>query len=91
MVVPTTWSPASAMPAPVAPSTNASAFNKKVHLLWTGIGSAEESLLSAARASHEALDKAGIKNVLYESPGTAHEWQTWRRDLLEFASRLFKD
>ena len=70
---------------------DASAFNRKVHLLWTGIGTVEESLLSAARASHEALDQAGIKNVLYESPGTAHEWQTWRRDLHEFASRLFKD
>jgi enterochelin esterase family protein len=24
----------------------------------------------------------GIKAVYYESPGTAHEWQTWRRDLI---------
>src|SRR5206468_5259157 len=59
--------------------SGAAAFNKKVRLLWVGIGTAEEALLSAARASHEALDKAGIKNVLYESMGTAHEWHTWRR------------
>jgi enterochelin esterase-like enzyme len=38
---------------------------------------------------HEALDKAGIKNVYYESPGTAHEWLTWRRCLHEFAPLLF--
>ena len=24
-----------------------------------------------------------------ESPGTSHEWQTWRRDLNEFAPKLF--
>ncbi len=29
----------------------------------------------------DALEKAGIKTVFYESPGTAHEWQTWRRSL----------
>src|SRR5205085_2032388 len=33
--------------------------------------------------------KAGIKNVYYESPGTAHEWLTWRRCLHEFAPLLF--
>lgn len=69
---------------------DASAFNKKVHLLWTGVGTTEENLLKTARATHEALDKANIKNVLYESPGTAHEWQTWRRCLHEFAPLLFK-
>ena len=37
------------------------------------------------------LDDAGIKNVYYESPGTAHEWQTWRRSLYQFAPLLFKD
>jgi enterochelin esterase-like enzyme len=38
---------------------------------------------------HEALEKAGIRNVYYESPGTSHEWLTWRRDLVDFAPRLF--
>ena len=38
---------------------------------------------------HEALEKAGIKHVYYESPGTAHEWLTWRRCLHEFAPLLF--
>jgi S-formylglutathione hydrolase FrmB len=38
---------------------------------------------------HEALEAAGIKQV-YESQGTSHEFQTWRRDLREFAPRLFR-
>jgi enterochelin esterase family protein len=25
-----------------------------------------------------------------ESPGTDHEWQTWRRNLKDFAPRLFR-
>ena len=39
---------------------------------------------------HEALEKAGIKHVYYESPGTSHEWLTWRRCLHEFAPLLFR-
>jgi enterochelin esterase family protein len=39
------------------------------------------------RATHQA----GIKNVYYESPGTAHEWLTWRRSFREFAMRLFAE
>lgn len=67
------------------------AFNKKVHLLWLGVGTAEpERMHVGLVAFHEALDKAGIKVTFYESPGTAHEWQTWRRDLNLFAPRLFQ-
>ena len=38
----------------------------------------------------DQLTKAGITNVYYESPGTAHEWLTWRRCFREFALRLFQ-
>ena len=38
-----------------------------------------------------ALDRAGIPNVFYSSPGTDHEWQTWRRSLHDVAPRLFRD
>jgi enterochelin esterase family protein len=38
----------------------------------------------------QALNGAGIKAVFVESPGTAHEWQTWRRGLRDFAPRLFR-
>jgi enterochelin esterase-like enzyme len=70
---------------------DAAAFNKKVRLLWLGAGSAEERFAAGAKATHEALDRAGITHVVYESPGTAHEWQTWRRSLHDFAPRLFRD
>jgi S-formylglutathione hydrolase FrmB len=44
----------------------------------------------SVRGFHDALDKAGIKTVFYESPGTDHEWLTWRRSLHEFAPLLFQ-
>jgi enterochelin esterase family protein len=69
---------------------DAPAFNKKVHLLFFGLGAAEDALLTATHATHDALEKAGIKSEVYESPGTAHEWLTWRRDLKEFAPKLFR-
>ncbi len=67
------------------------AFNDKVKLLWLGAGTGEKGFFISARVMHEALEKAGIKNVFYESTDTAHEWQTWRRDLYDFAPRLFRD
>jgi enterochelin esterase-like enzyme len=70
--------------------SDAAAYNKKVHLLWIGAGSMEERMLQGAKAMHEALEAAGIKHVFYESQGTSHEFQTWRRDLREFAPRLFR-
>jgi enterochelin esterase-like enzyme len=63
----------------------------KVHLLWIGAGTGEERFLGAVRKMHESLESAGIKHVVFESPGTAHEWQTWRRSLHDFAPRLFRD
>jgi enterochelin esterase-like enzyme len=68
---------------------NASDFNKQVRLLWLGIGTAEGRMYEGIKNYHEALEKAGIKHVYYESPGTAHEWLTWRRCLHEFAPLLF--
>jgi enterochelin esterase-like enzyme len=66
-------------------------FNAKVRLLWLGAGTAETMFHERAKAMHEALDRAGIKNVFVASPGTAHEWQTWRRALHDFAPRLFRE
>lgn len=69
---------------------DAAVFARKVHLLWFGAGTAEERMLTPARAMAESLKQAGITSVFYQSPGTAHEWQTWRRDLHEFAPLLFR-
>jgi enterochelin esterase-like enzyme len=68
---------------------DADAFNKKMRLIWLGIGTAEGRMYEGIKNFHEALTKSGIKNVYYESPGTAHEWLTWRRCLHEFAPLLF--
>ena len=65
-------------------------FNKKVHLLYFSAGTAETRIHDSAKATHEALAQAGIKNVFMEFPSTAHEWQTWRKALNDFAPRLFK-
>ncbi len=69
---------------------DADEFNRKVRLLWLGIGTAEpQRMYDGIKNYHEALEKAGIKHVYYESPGTSHEWLTWRRCLHEFAPLLF--
>ena len=70
---------------------DADAFNRRVRLLWLGIGTAEpQRMYEGVKKYHEALEKAGIKHVYYESPGTSHEWLTWRRCLHEFAPLLFR-
>jgi enterochelin esterase-like enzyme len=69
--------------------TDTAAFNKKVRLLWFGAGKGEPGMYNTAKAVHETLEKAGIRNVFYECP-FGHEWQTWRYDLLDFAPRLFR-
>ena len=38
----------------------------------------------------EKLNGLGIKSASYVSPGTAHEWRTWRRSLYEFLPHLFR-
>jgi enterochelin esterase-like enzyme len=43
------------------------------------------------QASVDALKAEGINAVFYMSPMTAHEFQSWRRSLREFALLLFKD
>ena len=70
---------------------DADAFNKKVKVVYVSIGTTEpERMYTGVKSFHEALEKAGIKHIYYESPGTSHEWQTWRRSLNQFAQLLFK-
>jgi enterochelin esterase family protein len=67
------------------------AFAKRVHLLWIGVGTDEpERMKASLEGLHTALGEGKIKHVFYESTGTSHEWQTWRRDLKDFAPRLFQ-
>lgn len=67
------------------------AFAKRVHLLWVGVGTEEPAMMRAGlERLHNSLDEAHIQHIFYQSPGTSHEWQTWRRDLNDFAPRLFQ-
>ena len=63
-------------------------FKKKVKVVFVSYGSRENG--AAGKTNVEALTKAGIKSVFYESPQTAHEWLSWRRSLHEFAPLLFQ-
>jgi enterochelin esterase family protein len=65
-------------------------FNEKVEVVFVSYGSREGGA-ETGQANVDALKAAGINSVYYESPGTAHEWQTWRRSLREFAPLLFQD
>jgi enterochelin esterase family protein len=42
------------------------------------------------RSVNAALDAARIRHVAYEAPGTAHEFQTWRKSLRGFTQLIFK-
>ena len=70
---------------------DAESFNKKVHLVWIGLGTAEPDPFPASiRAFRDSLERGGIEYVYFSSEGTAHEWLTWRRSLNDFAPRLFQ-
>jgi enterochelin esterase-like enzyme len=88
--------PAPAAPVPLDLKTiysgamaDPAAFNKKVKVFYFSCGSEENP--SALKTHQEQLIAAGITNsYMYVSPGTAHEWQTWRRSLYTFAPLLFR-
>lgn len=68
---------------------NTVGFKDRVKVLFISCGSKENP--SGIQANHTSLEQMGIKSTVYVSPGTAHEWQTWRRSLHEFAPLLFQD
>jgi enterochelin esterase-like enzyme len=65
------------------------AFNKKFKVFFQSIGT-DEGPWPRVKQNHEVLLKKGINNIYFESPGTAHEWLTWRRSLNAFAPLLFR-
>jgi enterochelin esterase family protein len=75
-------------------------FKEKVKLLFVSFGSRElENRKPGAggpfggdpKVNSDSLRDAGINVHFYVSPLTAHEWQSWRRSLHEFAMLLFKN
>ena len=69
-------------------------FRENNKLIFISFGSRElENRIGGAadpRPITEELGKSGMNTVFYVSPDTAHEWQSWRRALYQFAQRLFK-
>ena len=69
---------------------NPAEFNKKVKAFFFSCGGTENP--DGLKKHQEQLVAAGITNsYVYVSPGTAHEWQTWRRSLYTFAQLLFRN
>ena len=76
--------------------TDLAAFKAANRLVFVSYGSKElggdrPNRGGDPKAHAEALKQAGINSHFYVSPDTAHEWQTWRRSLREFAPLLFKN
>ena len=66
---------------------DAEKYNKNIHYMFMGCGS-EENFGTEKMA--QQLKDLGIKLDVYVSPGTHHEWLTWRRCFKEFVPHLFK-
>lgn len=75
------------------------AFKEKVKVVFISYGSREignrpggaRGFGGDPKADVDALKSAGINSVWYVSPETAHEWQSWRRSLYQFAPLLFQN
>jgi enterochelin esterase family protein len=70
-------------------------FKEKVKLVFISYGSRElenprRGPWGDPKENTEAIKKAGMNTQFYVSPQTAHEWQSWRRSLYQFAPLLFK-
>lgn len=71
-------------------------FQDKVKTLFVSYGSSElenrrSGIGGDPKVNTQALNDKGMKTHFYVSPNTAHEWQSWRRSLHEFAPLLFKN
>ena len=70
-------------------------FKEKMKLVFISFGSRElenrrQGFGGDPKVNTEALKQAGMNAHFYVSPLTAHEWQSWRRGLYQFAPLLFK-
>jgi enterochelin esterase-like enzyme len=73
---------------------DAEAFDNKVSLLYLHAGtvSLDAGIHENAENLFKALDQAGAKHAVFrDAKGFAHEWQTWRYAMYDFAPRLFQD
>ena len=78
-------------------------FKQKIKLVFVSFGSVELDSRNRSgfsgrgpfagdpRVATEGLKAAGINAYFYVSPGTAHEWQSWRRSFYHFTPLLFQN
>ena len=76
--------------------TNTPDFKKNVKLLFISYGGRElenprGGFGGDPKTNTEAVKAAGMNTHFYVSPQTAHEWQSWRRSLYQFAQLVFKN
>ena len=72
---------------------DATDFKKTNKVLFMSAGGRETRMAEGEGSVGQAatnLKAIGINAHSYVSPETAHEWQTWRRSLYQFAQLLFK-
>lgn len=72
---------------------DANDFKKTNKVLFMSAGGKETRMAEGDNSVGKAasdLKAIGINAHSYVSPGTAHEWQTWRRSLYQFAQLIFK-
>jgi enterochelin esterase-like enzyme len=70
-------------------------FKEKIKLVFISYGSRELEKPRAGfggdpKENTAKIKEAGLNTYFYVSPQTAHEWQSWRRSLYQFAPLLFQ-
>jgi enterochelin esterase family protein len=68
---------------------DSAATNKKMKLLWVGVGKDDKLVMAGSVALREALTRAGIEHTYRQTEGR-HEWVVWRHHLREVAPLLFR-
>jgi enterochelin esterase-like enzyme len=65
------------------------ATNKKIKLLWVGVGTGDTLVGPSAKALDATLTEKNIKHTFWTMDGR-HEWVVWRHSLYEVAPKMFR-
>ena len=68
---------------------NAATTNKKIKLLWIGVGKDDTLVGASAKALDATLTAKGVTHEFKLTDGR-HEWVVWRHHLHDVAPMLFK-
>ncbi len=76
-------------PAFEEPDSVPNGINVALRLLWLGVGSQEERLLTQHKLFTDVLKERRIKHTFVVEPG-GHTWHVWRRNLRDLVALLFR-